>query len=231
MAVFTGRRTRRQIIDQALKKAGNTKIIVEARIELARILENLYLQHEWPFLYTETTLTLSASTSLPSNFLKTESSDTGLRVTSVDSVTQDSPIQIVTPTEWRRMAIPRDATATTPDIAMVDYGASVIKPWPVPIGLVQALLVYKFLPGEVDPADTVTFDANIPTFPFHGLLTDYVEAWALEYEHNPAAQMLFMKNKDSLSMVLGTAIPRDANQSNAIELDPQFFSTPYYPNG
>lgn len=38
MAVFTGRRTRRQIIDQALKKAGNTKILAEARVELNRIL-------------------------------------------------------------------------------------------------------------------------------------------------------------------------------------------------
>ena len=224
MAVFTGRRTRRQIIDQALKKAGNTKILVEARVELARILERLYLEHEWPFLYTETSLTLTASTTLPTNFLKVESSDTGLRGTAVDGVTDDWPIFIVTPTTWRRQAIPRTETAERPEFAMIDYATSVLKPWPVPSGSVTALLVYKYLPTELDPTSTTAYDADIPTFPYHGYLTDVLEQWAQEYEHNAtAAQLLAAKNRESLAMLLGTAIPKDANQASSIELDPAIF--------
>lgn len=228
MAVFTGRRTRLQIIDQALKKAGNTKILVEARVELNRIEESLYLQHEWPFLYKETTLTLTASTALPDDFLKVEQSDTGLRGTAVDGTTDDWAILIVTPTEWRRQAIPRDATAERPEFAMIDYANSVVKPWPVPESSVTALLVYKHLPAEVSPTvDVAVYDASIPLFPFHGLLTDFLEAWALEYEHDPRASQAFMKNKDSLALVLGNAIPKDANQAASIELDPAIFlSTP-----
>lgn len=224
MAVFAGRRTRRQIIDQALKKAGNTKILAEARVELARILERLYLEHEWPFLYTDAVLTLAAFTTLPTNFLKVESSDTGLRGQSVDGVTDDFSILIVTPTEWRRQAIPRDETATRPEIAMIEYGTSLLRPWPAPEGTVSALLVYKFLPTEVDPDDTVTFDLDVPLFPYHGYLTDEVERWALNYEKDyGAAQLKASENQNALSLILGTAIPKDANQAAALELDPGIF--------
>lgn len=230
MAVFTGRRTRRQIIDQALKKAGNTKILAEAREELSRILENLYVQHEWPWLYTETSLTLTASTALPTNFLKPDSAaDTALRGTAVDGTADDWPILLVTPQEWRRRAIPRDETSERPDMAVVDYATSVLKPWPIPSTSVTALLVYKFLPSEV-PAGTAgeitTYDANIPTFPYHGYLVDAVEAWALEYEHDPRAGMAFMKLKDSLGLILGTALPPDSNRAASLELDPAIFLTP-----
>lgn len=227
MAVFTGRRTRRQIIDQALVKAGNTKILVEARIELARILEALYLEHEWPFLYAETTLTLVASTALPTDFLKVEASDTGLRGTAVDGEVEDFPVQIVTPTEWRRQAIPRAETAERPEIAMIDYASSTLKPWPIPDGTVTALLVYKRLPAEVDPASVATYDADVPLFPFHGYLTDRVEEWALGYEKDyTGAQLKNADNARGLSMLLGTAIPKDANQAASLELDPALFRTP-----
>jgi len=230
MAVFTGRRTRRQIIDQALKKAGNTKILVEARVELARILERLYLEHEWPFLYTETTLALTASTTLPTDFLKVESSDTGLRGTAVDGVTEDFPILIVTPTEWRRRAIPRAETAERPDIAMVDYATSTLKPWPIPETTVTALLVYKKLPAEIDPTNTAVYDVDVPTFPYHGYLTDEVERWALNYEKDyNASSLKATENARDLAMLLGTAIPKDANQAAEIELDPGIFMpVPHY---
>lgn len=226
MAVFTGRRTRRQIIDAGLKKAGNTKILAEARVKLARMLEDLYVQHEWPFLYTEVAVTVTASTALPSDFLKVEESDTGLRGTAVDGTVDDWSIRIVQPTEWRRMAIPRDETADRPDFAMIDYANGVLKPWPIPEGTVTALLVYKYLPAEVDPGDATVFDANIPTFPYHGLLEDMVEEWALDYDHSPRAQVKRVENQAALSMVLGTAIPRDANKAADIPLDPSIFFTP-----
>lgn len=227
MAVFTGRRTRRQIIDQALKKAGNSKILAEARVELGRIIENLWLEHEWPFSYRETALVLVASTTLPTDFLKVESSDTGLRGTSVDGVVDDWPILIVTPTEWRRRAIPRAETAERPDFAMVNYSTSTLLPWPIPEGTVRAVLVHKFLLAEVDPADTATFDADIPLFPYHGYLTDALELWAHQYEHNTTqAAMREAGNARALSNLLANAIPRDANQASTLELDPAIFSTP-----
>lgn len=231
MAVFTGRRTHRQIIDQALKKVGNTKILVEARVELNRILERLYLEHEWPFLYEEASLTLTSSTALPTDFLKVESPDTGLRGTAVNGVTEDWPILIVTPTAWRRQAIPRAETATHPDIAMIDYAEGVLKPWPIPESTVTALLVYKKLPAESDPTDTTTFDAATPTFPYAGLLSDLLEQWGHEYEHNSqAAQLLAAKNARSLSMILGIANPPDTNQADTIELDAGIFATPLAPH-
>jgi len=228
MAVYTGRRTRRQIIDQALKKVGNTKIVAEARVELARILENLYVQHEWPFLYAETSLTLTASTTLPTNFLKPDSApDVALRITAIDGQVEDAPIFIVTPQEWRRRAIPRAETAERPEIAMVDYAASVLKPWPIPDTSVVALLVYKFLPTEIDPASTTAFDADVPTFPYHGLLTDMMEQWGQEYEHNMVlAADAKGRVQVGLAAVLGTAIPPDSNRADRIELDPAIFGTP-----
>lgn len=231
MAVFTGRRTRRQILDAALEKAGNVKIRALARVELLRIEERLYLEHEWPFLYTEATLTLTASTALPVNFLKVESSDTGLRGLTVDGVTEDFSILLVSPTEWRRAAIPRDETSQRPEFAMIDYAGSLLKPWPVPEGTVTALLVYKYLPTEPDVTDTTTYDASVPTFPYHGYLTDAVEEWALNYEKDyGAAQVKQSQNRTALGMILGTAIQRDANQASQLELDPAIFSTPFRVN-
>lgn len=233
MAVYTGRLTRRQIIDQALKKVGNTTIVQEARVELARLLEALYRDHEWPFLYTETTLTLSSSVSLPEDFLKVESPDTGLRVTAIDGVTEDRPILIVEPQQWRRIALPRAATAEAPEIAMVDYATSVLKPWPIPESSVTALLVYKFLPAEVpipdvdDEAAIATYDADVPTFPFHDYLLDKMEQWGHEYEHHAvAAGALAQKNAALFDKIRGNAIPADATRASSLELDPGLFQTP-----
>lgn len=228
MAVFTGRRTRRQIIDQALKKVGNVKILAEARVALADILENLYLEHEWPFLYHEASLTLTASTALPTGFVKADSSsDTALRVATVDGVAEDRPILIVSPQEWRRTAIPRDADAETPDIAMIDYTSAVLKPWPVPSTSCVATLVYKKLPTAIDPAETSEFDADVPIFPYHGLLTDRMEQWGHEYEHNAAqAAMAGARAREQLAMVLGIANPPETNVAREIPLDPGLFGTP-----
>lgn len=230
MAVFTGRRTRRQIIDQALTKAGNSKILVQARVELNRILEKLYVEHEWPFLYKEASLTLTASTTLPTDFLRVESDDTGLRGTAVDGSTDDWAILIVSPARWRRHAVPRDETGERPLIATIDYAQSILKPWPAPDSVVTALLSYKYLPAEVAVTGTTedaTNDADIPIFPFAGYLTDVLEEWAADYDHDiTRASRLGLKNRESLGLILGTAIPRDANQASEIPLDPAIFTTP-----
>ena len=52
-AVFPAQWSRGQIIQQALNKAGNKKIVQLARDRLNRLLEELYTQWEWPFLYTD----------------------------------------------------------------------------------------------------------------------------------------------------------------------------------
>ena len=227
MTVYAGRRTRRQLIDQALTVVGNTKIVTQARVELARILEDLYVQHEWPWLYTETTLTLVAETSLPTDFLKVESEDTGLRGTAVDGETDDWPIYVIGPTEWRRQAIPRDQTSDRPQIAMIDYAQSILKPWPVPESSVTALLVYKALPADVDPADTATYDADVPMFPYARYLEAALEAWGFGYEKDMRSKALKdAENAKMLSELLALAIPRDANQAASLELDPVTYLRP-----
>ena len=234
MPVFTGHLTRRQIIDQALKKAGPTKVLVEARLELADRLEKLYVQHEWPFLYQEASLTLTASTALPDRFLQPDADpETALRVTAVDGVTEDHPILLVTPQEWRRRAIPRAETATVPDIAMIDFTTNVLKPWPIPESSVVALLVYKQLPAHIAPTDIATFDADTPVFPYSGVLVAWMEKWAFEYDHNTTQALAAeARYKDELARALGMANPLGTNRSDSIPLDPATFRpAPRYNDG
>jgi hypothetical protein len=233
--VFVGRRTRRQIIDQALKKAGNTKIVGEARVELARVLETLYHNHAWPFLMAEASLSLVASTTLPSDFLEpAPQPDTCLQVTTIDGIENYQTVLLVTPEEWRRHAKPRNETGECPIIAMVDYRDGVLKTWPVAETAVVALFTYKALPAEVvvpNPdapvdAEVTTYDANVPTFPHHGYLTDVIEAWALEYENDSLAPLRRQQCSQTLAGILAKAFPPSSAVGDSIPLDPALFGTP-----
>lgn len=51
--VYPAQWSRGAILQQALQKAGNKKIVQLARDRLNRLLEELYTQYEWPFLYTD----------------------------------------------------------------------------------------------------------------------------------------------------------------------------------
>lgn len=242
-AVFTGRWSRGTIIDQALERVGNPKIKHKARDRLNRILEELYSQWEWPFLYKVHTfvfptgntggqLTIYASVVLPDDFLKTEHETTGLRITSLDGVVQSYPIVEVDPVSFRRRAIPYDQESQRPLIHYISYGERFMYFWPRPTASCQATLIYKFLPpdmpigtGQSNPA-TVAYDADIPLYPWGGHLSMEVEAWALQYDENPRAESVRSEANSAFDNIRNIALPRQS-QEETIPLDPKIFGRPF----
>lgn len=219
-AVYPARWTRGRIIQQALQKVGNTKITPLARDQLNRVLEDLYVQWEWPFLYTVTTLTLSgALVDLPADFLKSESDDTGLRViTGPANQALDLAVLQKSPPEYARMATPTSQTGR-PRIWYHDHANNRAVLWPTPDGPYLAQIVYKALPPDfpVDPIEA--YDADIPLFPYGMLLAHKLEVWALEYEQR--TQLAMVRNQEfeqALDRVRGAAQPRQS-QEMQIPLD------------
>ena len=241
-AVFTGRWTRGTILDQALERVGNVKIKHLGRDRLNRILEELYTQWEWPFLYKVTQLgipsgntggqlTLYPSFSLPSDFLKTEEETTGLRIATVDGIVRDKPIAEIDPVQFRRRAIPHDATADVPRIWYASYAERIGYFWPAPTQAAIANLIYKFLPedqpiGTGSDAVTTTYDADIPLFPWGGYLSMEVEYWARQYDQDPNAQQTRRDCDASLEMIRQVALPRQSQES-VLPLDPLTFGRAY----
>src|SRR4030095_3942797 len=90
--------TRREIIDQALQRAGNNtdSLRKQARIRLNRILQDLYLQWDWPFLWQTAAISLppAATFPLPTGFVKPED-DHALTVDSAAGVAYGVPLQEV----------------------------------------------------------------------------------------------------------------------------------------
>lgn len=240
-AVFTGRWSRGTILNQALEKVGNDSIRHLARGRLNRILEELYSQWEWPFLYKVATftfptgntggaLTLYASQSLPSDFLKTEHETTGLRITAVDGVVQNFPVVEIDPVAFRRRAIPSDRETARPLIYYVSYAEQFIYFWPRPTQSCQATFIYKHLPADVpegtgatgDPV-TTAYDADIPLYPWGGHLAMEVEAWGQQYEQNSqrAAEVRQEANA-AFDNIRNIALPR-GSQEPTVPLDPTIF--------
>lgn len=241
-AVFTGRWTRGTILDQALARAGNAKVRHLARDRLNRILEELYSQWEWPFLYKVSTftfpasntggqLTLYASVVLPSDFLKTEHETTGLRITSIDGNVRSLPVVEMDPIAFRRRAIPSDQESQRPLIHYISYGEQFMYFWPRPTTACQATMIYKFLPADMpigtgSDAVTTAYDADIPLFPWGGVLSMAIEAWVLQYDENPRAAEVQAEASAAFDQIRNIALPRQS-QEETLPLDPKLFSTPF----
>jgi hypothetical protein len=239
-AVFTGRWTRATIITQALERAGNLKVRQLARDRLNRILEELYSQWEWPFLYkvfpftfpsgnTGGMVNIYPSFTLPGDFLKTEQEMTGLRIISLDGNTVDFPVTEVDPVQFRRRSIPHDLTGQRPLIAYFAYAEQICYFWPAPTQTCKSQLIYKFLPADVpigsgaanDPV-TAAYDADIPLFPWGGFLSIAIEQWALDYDENPRAQSKLQEMNSAFDNIRNIAMPRLSQEPN-IPLDPTMF--------
>lgn len=232
-AVFTGRWTRGTIIDQALKRVGNVKIKALARDRLNRILEELYSQWEWPFLYkvysftfpggnTGGQLTIYASAALPADFLKTEHETAGLRITTVDGNPQSFPVVEVDPVNFRRRAVPYDQESQRPLVYYVSYGERLIYFWPRPIQACGATLIYKFLPPDMPLTDATAYDADIPLYPWGGHLSMEVEAWACQYDRDPRMDQARQEANSAFDNIRNIALPR-ASQEPSLPLDPTVF--------
>src|SRR5437867_3763973 len=101
-----GRLTRKQVVDLALRRAGNTQLAAapnfDAQTWLNQILYDLAAEWSWPTLMTTTTVAITGPTfSLPADFLKAQD-DAGLILTtinggsqriSVDEVSRPGPLR------------------------------------------------------------------------------------------------------------------------------------------
>lgn len=232
-AVFTGRWTRGTILNQALQRIGNTRILALARDRLNRELEHLYSQWEWPFLYkvhpftfpagnTGGQLSIYSSVSLPSDFLKTEQETTGLRITTIDGNPQSFPVIETDPITFRRRAVPYEQEGQRPLFFYVAYAEQFLYFWPTPTQTCGATMIYKFLPADVDPTDTATYDADIPLFPWGGYLSTLMESWALQYDENPRWREMKQEADRMFDDIRNIAMPRQS-QEQTLPLDPTVF--------
>lgn len=226
--VYPGRWTRRRILDQALEKVGNVKILALAREQLNRLLEDLYVQYEWPFLTTVATLTVSGATAdLPANFLKAEADDTALTLLSGPAGEDlgGLPIVQLSPVEWSRRS--RGTVSGRPLIWYHDQLLNQARVWPTPDGAYAAQLVYKALPADMPTDPTPAYDADTPLFPYSSLLAVGMEQWGQEYEHNwSAASIASQKFLFMLGNVRNIAQVRNS-QETTIPLDEDTFTTPW----
>lgn len=231
--VYPGRWTRGTIIDQALKRVGNVKIKALARDKLNRILEDIYSQWEWPFLYKVFTfsfpasntggrLTIYASQALPTDFLKTEHETTGLRITTVDGNPQSFPVVETDPVMFRRSAVPYEQEGQRPLIFYVSYGEQFIYFWPRPTQACGATLIYKFLPPDFPLDDPVDYDADIPLYPWGNHLSMEIEAWALQYDRDPRMDQARAEANAAFDNIRNIALPRQS-QEQTLPLDPVVF--------
>lgn len=233
MAIPSARMSRGAILDQALQRAGNTKIKAKARETLEYKLDELAIGYEWPFLYATTVLTLTGSSfTLPttngSEFLKAQD-DRGLVVTAVDGELQSVVVMEVDPETFSRLAVPTDATANIPRIWCVNRPGVDASIWPTPTASVVATLRYKFRPAAQPLTPTADYDASIPWFPWPSTLIRIMFQWALEWDADPRADVEFQKVwgvGGELDMLREAAMPRHS-QSSVVVLDPLVFSTPF----
>lgn len=225
-----GVRTRGEIIENGLKRAGNTRIVVEARVRLNRILDDLYLEYAWPFLHIELAFGLvAASFNLPTDFLITVDDD-GLSVTSINGVAVSIPVREVDRQTYQRLAQPIAAGSSTtyPLVWNVDRGVApaLARVYPTPTATIQMLLRYKFRPTEPDPTSPGAYDLTVPLFPYDTYLEDAIYVWALEYDSSPRAEGEGAKLRLHLTNIRNIAIPLRATRTD-IPLDDQLFRTPF----
>jgi hypothetical protein len=222
--------TRREIIDQALQRAGNNtdSLRKQARIKLNRILQDLYLQWDWPFLWRTAALVVPPNGAflLPDDFLKAED-DQALVVESIGDTRYLTPLQEVDHLMFAQMARPT-TEATLPRVWTIDYAVTPKggQAWPRPFYAATCSLRYKFLPPDVPVAPITTYDDDIPTFPWDAYLSDAVLQWAMEYEADPRANDQLAKNGEQLGLIRGATWPERSYRST-VPLDPTVFSTPW----
>lgn len=238
-AIYRGRWTRGDILTQACNRAGTQKPVHLARSQLNRVLEDLYVQWEWPFLYTEAAVVFPATNTggptrfatfaLPSDFLKVESDAEGLRIVTVDGITQHRPMLQKDRVFFQAHCIPDDQEADAPRLWYVDYATGFAAIWPRPLSAVSALLTYKRLPPDIaigaggklgassDPT-TAAYDLDIPLFPWGRYLALKMESWVRQHEHDPQWQVAEGEAQAVFDTLRTTALPRNS-QPDTVPLD------------
>lgn len=223
------RMSRIDIINQALQRSGNNTntLRVQARVKLNRILQDLYLQWDWPFLWTTVPLDIppNGTFPLPADFLKAED-DQAIRVESSGGTTFLTPLQEVDHLHFQQLAFNPGTQATLPRIWTMDYATKTGMAWPRPAFTCACTLRYKRLPPDVHETPTAPYDTDVPTFPWDAYLSDAVLQWAMEYEADPRANDQLTKNREQLALIRGATWPERSYRST-VPLDPTVFSTPW----
>lgn len=241
------RLTRGQVIDQALQRVGNTtqSLIATARIRLNRILQDLAMGWDWPFLWTSELITIPPGQAwfpLPDGFLKPED-EQSVHLVSIGGQPADGVLQELNRRKFYEVAGSRawdsdsgtsSLTATPgtrPQFYSILYGATPFaRIWPPSGDSVVVRIRFKVLPDDVPVSDPQTYDNDVPTFPYDSLLVDLLFEWAMSYEVDPRRAEQLQVNESTVQRVRGVAFP-DRSVPGTIPLDPLYFSTPTWGRG
>jgi hypothetical protein len=240
-AIPGGRLSRGEIIQSALTRVGNNEssLVQAARVRLNRILAELYLNWDWPFLYREipVALTPAGQIALPADFLKSQD-DYALVITSIEGQPARRRVS-----ETDRMTFERTRAITTqqgtPRVWHADRSTGMLLFTPASYQGVSASFRYKFLPpdmptgtgtldqtGVMDPI-TVAYDADVPIFAYAVYLSDVVLEWAMGYESDPRQSQQKADNMSMFQTLRGATFPPHAVFPLGPGLDPDVFGPPF----
>lgn len=234
--MITGNLTRKQIVDRALRKAGNTALAsspdYDAQTWLGQILFDLYMGYRWPWLEAATTITLNDTTTALSVSFGKPIGDDSFTVQTINGVSSPQVIRFADSEAFQRLLDLNPTTTGVPQVWTLVYSTTNSSPsvqvWPNPIGAgVTAQLRFQSMPAEI-PVDT-TGDSTIPTFPWHDYLIQALYVAALEYEFDSRSTTESQKRELMLDRVCKATFPL-RSQTNEIPLDRSVFGTPYRPD-
>lgn len=226
MSIPPSRMPRGTIIDHALVKLGNRKIKGKAREALNGILFDLYCNHEWPFLFTATTLSVSGYYfTLPTNFLKSQD-DLALLIVNDGQQVVRYPVTEIDRQRFTGLGEPINSPGV-PRFWTADRASSVGWVYPYADASMIATLRYKYLPEDEDVDDETTYDADLPEFPWYNYLIQAVYCWGLQHEEDSRYTAELAVLKTQLADIREAAMPLHA-QIDQIPLDPIIFKTPFY---
>jgi hypothetical protein len=234
MPVPTGRLTRKQIVDLACRKAGNTQLGVndattggDAQTWLNQILFDLSTQYNWPFLNTSVALQVTgASFALPADFLKSVD-DYAFEITTVNGGAQQFFVLEVDRATFEAASLAQQGGPTTgvPRLWTADRSARRGLLFPSAAGLtIAGVLRYQALPDDIDV--TTAGDTVVPTFPWPFLLVQALVVQIYEFEADGRADQERAKLDRMLEGIRQAAQPLRA-QEPVVPLDPSLFSQPF----
>lgn len=239
MAIPVGQFTRKQIIDRALRKVGNTALGTspdyEAQLWLNQILFDIYSQYDWPFcrgtvtdqLLTGNSFSVTTAayiTAAGAGFLR-PAHDVAMVVTAINGLPQGALVREVDRRQFEIVtALNATVTGTIPEIFCVYQEAGIVKVYPTVSTSVTFSLTYFFMPATI--AIDTTGDSSIPLFPWADYLIQCVFATALDYEMDGRASTEMIKKEAMLTKILKIAFPSRSGEPT-IPLDTQIFGSPF----
>lgn len=209
-----GTLTRSEIITHALRRAGNTKLSLDAITWLDQILFDLYTQYSWPFLQTISAVTITDRTfTLPENFIRTFD-DHAFKMVTINGQPTHGFILQVSQGELERR---NSADTGVPQLWSAFHTNETGYVWPTPSGMtvVTQLLSYTY-------PDALVSDSSIPTFPWHFYLIQALYVVALEYEGDMRSVVETQRRDQMLDRIKRTVAPL-RQQESTLPLDGQAF--------